>query len=204
MMNRNIKAITDFIFVEDEPQRSDVIMVVGGSHPEAAEAAAELWKQDYAPMIMIGGGVSIKTGRFPGSRSKQDIYNKDYADECEFYTDVLVKNGVPKEVILGENRSSFTKENAIYAKRLADEHGLDIRRAILVCKAFHARRCLLLYQFAFPNTEFYVKTFEGFGINKDNWYLSEYGVKRVLGELKRCGEQIDFKELTAYSGSRCR
>ena len=46
MMNRNIKAITDFIFVEDEPQRSDVIMVVGGSHPEAAETAAELWKQD--------------------------------------------------------------------------------------------------------------------------------------------------------------
>ena len=103
-MNRNIKAITDFIFVEDEPQRSDVIMVVGGSHPEAAETAAELWKQGYAPIIMIGGGVRIKTGRFAGSRSKQDIYNGDYADECEFYTDVLVKNNVPKKVILGENK----------------------------------------------------------------------------------------------------
>lgn len=196
MMNRNIKAITDFIFVEDEPQRSDVIMVVGGSHPEAAETAAELWKQGYAPIIMIGGGVSIKTGKFAGSRSKQDIYNGDYADECEFYTDVLVKNGVPKEVILGENKSSFTKENAIYARKLADENGLDIHKAILICKAFHARRCLLFYQFAFPDTEFYVKTFEGFDVNKDNWHLSEYGAKRVLGELKRCGEQVDFTELT--------
>ena len=130
-MNRNIKAITDFIFVEDEPQRSDVIMVVGGSHPEAAETAAELWKQGYEPIIMIGGGVSIKTGRFAGSRSKQDIYNGDYADECEFYTDVLVKNNVPKKVILGENKSLFTKENAIYARKLVDENGLDIGKVVL-------------------------------------------------------------------------
>ncbi len=66
-MNRIIKAITDFIFVEDTPQKSDVIMVVGGSYPEAAEIAA-----------------------------KQNVYNKNYADECEFYTDVLLKNGVDK------------------------------------------------------------------------------------------------------------
>lgn len=78
LMNRNIKAITDFIFVEDAPQKSDVIMIVGGSYPEAAEIAADLWKQGYADKIMIGGGVSIKTGKFPGSRSKQDIYNKTY------------------------------------------------------------------------------------------------------------------------------
>lgn len=31
--------------------------------------------------------------------------------------------------------------------------------------------------------------------SNNNWYLSEYGAKRVLGELKRCGEQIDFTEL---------
>lgn len=201
-MNRNIKAITDFIFAEDEPQKSDVIMVVGGSYPEAAETAADLWKKGYAPKIMIGGGVSIKTGKFPGSRSKQEMYNKDYADECEFYTDVLVKNGVPQDVILGENKSSFTKENAFYARQLADEYGLNIRKAIIICKAFHARRCLLFYQSSFPNTEFYVKTFDGFGINKDNWYLSEYGVQRVLGELKRCVEQINFDELVEKRNDR--
>lgn len=194
-MNRNIKAITDFVFVEDEPQQSDVIMVVGGSYPEAAEIAADLWKTGYAPKIIVGGGVSIKTGKFPGSRSKQDIYDKNYADECEFYTDVLIKNGVPKDVIFGENKSSFTKENAFYARKLADERGLNICKAILICKSFHARRCLLFYQTAFPDVEFYVKTFNGFDISKDNWYLSKYGIQRVLGELKRCGEQIKYNEL---------
>lgn len=194
-MNRNIKAITDFIFAEDMPQKSDVIMVVGGSYPDAAELAADLWKKGFAPKIMVGGGVSIKTGKFPGSRSKQEIYNKDYADEREFYTDVLLKNGVPENVIFGENKSSFTKENAFYAKSLADEQGFAIKKAILICKAFHARRCLLFYQTEFPNVEFYVNPFSGFGINKDNWYKSEYGMQRVLGELKRCGDQINFEEL---------
>lgn len=194
-MNKIIKAITDFIFVEDTPQKSDSIMVVGGSYPEAAEIAANLWKQGYADKIMIGGGVSIKTGKFPGSRSKQDIYNKSYADECEFYTDVLVKNGVDKNSIYGENKSSFTKENALYARKLAEERNLNVHKAILICKSFHARRCLIFYQLEFPQVEFYVKTFDGFDINKDNWYLSEYGIRRVLGELKRCGEQIKSDEL---------
>ncbi|MCD8390500.1 MAG: YdcF family protein [Firmicutes bacterium] len=193
-MNRNIKAITEFIFVEDIPQKSDVIMVVGGSYPEAAEIAADLWKQGYADTIIIGGGVSKKTGKFLGSRSKREIYSKDYANECEFYTDVLLKNGVDKRAVYGENKSSFTKENAFYARRLADKYCLNIHKAILICKAFHARRCLLFYQTAFPCVEFFVKTFDGFGINKDNWYLSEYGIQRVLGELKRCGEQINADE----------
>lgn len=194
-MNKIIKAITDFIFVEDTPQKSDAIMVVGGSYPEAAEIAADLWKQGYADKIMIGGGVSIKTGKFPGSHSKQDIYNKVYDDEREFYTDVLVKNGVDKNAIYGENKSSFTKENALYARKLAEEQNLTVHKAILICKSFHARRCLMFYQLEFPQVEFYVKTFDGFDINKDNWYLSEYGRQRVLGELKRCGEQIKSDEL---------
>lgn len=198
-MNRIIKAITDFIFVEDALQKSDIIIVVGGSYPEAAEIAADLWKSGYAPKIMIGGGVSIKTGKFPGSRSKQNVYNKDYADECEFYTDILLKNGIDESVIYGENKSSFTKENALYAKKLAEERNLTVSKAILICKSFHSRRCLMLYQTVFPDVEFYVKTFDGFGITKDNWYLSEYGRQRVLGELKRCGEQITPMEFVVLS-----
>jgi len=37
-------------------------MIVGGSHPELAEKAAELWNDGYAPIIFASGGVSVKTG----------------------------------------------------------------------------------------------------------------------------------------------
>ena len=34
-----------------------------------------------------------------------------------------------------------------------------------------------------------VVTFDGFGLSRDNWYQTEYGKERVMGELKRIEEQ---------------
>lgn len=197
-MHDIITDIGDFIFVEDMPEQADAIMVVGGSYPEAAEIAAELWMQGYAPRVFIGGGVSIKTGEFAGVRSKQDIYCKDYRTEFEFYQDVLRINGVPDSAILGEDRSGFTRENALFARQVARDHGIVLRKVLLICKAFHARRCLMFYQAAFPEVEFRVVPFGGFDISKENWYQTEYGIKRVLGELRRCGEQFTPEDICKF------
>jgi uncharacterized SAM-binding protein YcdF (DUF218 family) len=197
-MNKIIEDISDFIFVEDKPEKADAIMVIGGSYPELAEIAAELWKKEYAPIIFIGGGVSIKTGKFPGTKSKKDIYNKEYLTEYDFYKDVLLLNGVKECAIIGENRSSFTRENAICAKQVANEKNIKLNKVLLVCKAFHARRCLMFYKSAFPNVEFLIMPFEGFDISKSNWFMTEYGVQRVLGELSRCGNQFTFLDIENY------
>lgn len=198
-MTRAFQDIGDFIFVEDAPVKSDAIFVVGGSQPEAAELAADLWKQGYAPRICIGGGVSVKTGKFPGPKSKQDIYCKDYATEYEFYQDVLTINDVPEDAIFGEDRSGFTRQNALFAREAVEQSKIPVNTALLVCKAFHARRCLMFYQSAFPAVEFRVVPFAGFDVTRDNWFLSEYGIKRVLGELKRCGDQITPEDIQQFS-----
>lgn len=194
-MHDIIKAIGDFVFVQDEPAQADAIMVVGGSDPETAEIAADLWKQGYAPYVFIGGGVSVKTGKFPGPRSKQEIYCKDYRTEFDFYQDVLRINGVPELAIVGENQSGFTRENAMFARRTAEEYGIVLEKALLICRAFHARRCLMFYQTAFPAVKFRVIPFAGFGITKESWHRSEYGIQRVLGELKRCGAQFTPEDI---------
>ena len=49
----------------------------------------------------------------------------------------------------------------------------------------------MLYRLAFPNTELLVCPIHSFNITKENWYKSENGVKRVLGELARCGNQFE-------------
>ena len=198
-MNDIIKDIGNFIFVEDELKKSDIIFVVGGSHPELGEKAAELWHNGYAPLCFVGGGVSIKAGVFPGPKSKSDIYNKKYKTEFDFFKDVLLTNGVDLQAIIGEKRSSFTRENADFAKSSCDEMGIEVHTAILICKTFHARRSLMFFQSAFPDTTFYVSTVDGFDITKDNWFESEYGVNRVLGELKRCGDQFDFADIRKYA-----
>lgn len=196
MNNRIINDITNFIFVEDKPQKADAIFLPGGSHPEQPEYAVELYHKGYAKWLIPSGGVSVKRDKWPGVRSKADIYNGDYQSDCEFFTDVFVKNGVPADVIVGEDKSGHTRDNAFLSRMAVDEKCVEIKTAIIVCKAFHARRCLMLYQMAFPNTAFYVCPVVCMGITKDDWYKSEQGIDRVLGEFARCGNQFvgDIKE----------
>ena len=60
MMNRIISDISDFIFVSDEPVKSDVIFLPGGTHPAQPEYAAELYHKGYAKYLIPSGGVSVK------------------------------------------------------------------------------------------------------------------------------------------------
>lgn len=177
----NNEQVTDYIFVSDEPSKVDSIFVVGGSLKTAAELAADLYKKSYSKNIIIGGKYSIKRDGFP---------LPEYETEFDFYKDILIKNGVSKEDIYGEAHSEYTKQNAEFAKEVVDENQLKVESAIIVCKSFHARRCLLFYQMYFPNVNFKVVTFDGFDISKNNWYTTEYGRKRVFGELKRIKEQV--------------
>lgn len=196
MNDRIISDITNFIFVDDKPQKVDAIFLPGGSHPEQPEYAAELYKRGFTPIFIVSGGVSVKKQKFDGVKSKADIYNKDYKTDCEFLTDALHINGVPMSAIYGEDKSGHTRDNAFLSRKVVDENGLKVKKALIVCKAFHARRCLMLYQMAFPNTKFYVCPVVCMGITKDNWYKTEQGIDRVLGELARCGNQFigDIKE----------
>ena len=166
MNNRIITDISNYIFVSDEPEKVDAIFLPGGSHPEQPEYAAELYRKGYAKWLIPSGGVSVKRDKWPGVRSKEDIYNGDYQSDCEFFTDVFVKNGVPADAIIGEDKS------------------------------VHARRCLMLYQMAFPDVEIKICPIHCYNITKDNWYKTEQGINRVLGELARCGNQFvgDVKE----------
>jgi uncharacterized SAM-binding protein YcdF (DUF218 family) len=190
MTKRIINDITNFIFVSDKPRKSDIIFLPGGSFPDIPEKAAKLYHEGYAPLLLPSGGVSVKTGKFGGVKSKQEIYDKDYQTDCEFYTDVLLKNGVQQPAVLCEDKSGHTKDNAFFSRKVTDSNGLQIRNAIIVCKSFHARRCLMLYQLAFPDAEILICPVDSYGITRDNWYTFEYGIDRVLGELARCGNQF--------------
>ena len=55
--------------------------------------------------------------------------------------------------------------------------GDTVRNIMIVCKAFHARRCLMLYQMAFPYVDIIVCPVLCYNITKDNWYKKETGIK---------------------------
>lgn len=196
MNHRIISDISNFIFVADKPEKVDAIFLPGGSHPEQPEYAAGLYHQGYAKWLIPSGGVSVKRDKWPGVRSKADLYSGDYQSDCEFFTDVFLKNGVPASAIIGEDQSRHTRDNAFFSRKVVDKADIEIKTALIVCKAFHARRCLMLYQMAFPEVDIKVCPVHCYNITKDNWFKSEAGIDRVLGELARCGNQFvgDIKQ----------
>jgi len=185
-----IDDITEFIFINNEPQKVDVIFVPGGSYPEIAQKATILWKEEYSPLILPSGRYSIKLGQFTGPMSKEDVYTGEYVTEWEFLKDVLIKNGVREDAILKEDEATNTYQNAIYTKKITDGLRLNIKKAIICCQSFHARRCLMYYQLLYPQTQFVICATDTQGINKRNWCTTDNGINKVMGELARCGYQF--------------
>lgn len=180
---------TEFIFLEDEPQKSDVIFVPGNGYPQMAERAAVLWKQGYAAWVIPSGRYSILTGKFAGVQAEKELYTLDYETEWEFLRDVLVKNGVSREAVLREDQATYTYQNAIYSRKITDEKGILVKRGIICCKAQHARRCRMYYQLLYPESELLICPSD-VGINRKNWFRTPDGIEEVLGEVERCGKQF--------------
>ena len=187
---KTIDDITNFIFLESNPEKADIIFIPGGAYAELAESAAELLRNEYAPLVLPSGKYSVKRGYFPSPLSKADKYTGTYNTEWDFLKDVLIKNGVDENRILREDNAEFTYENAFKSREITDKLNLNINSAIICCKSFHARRCYMYYKWAYPNTKIIICPSEVQGINRNNWFTTEIGVERVMGELTRCGSQL--------------
>lgn len=185
MYDEFLNQAEDFIFVEDKPERADIIFVPGNGYPQMAERAAALYKEGYAPYILPSGHYSIVTGEFSGVLAKEELYCGNYGTEFEFLKDVLRKNGVPENAILKEDLATFTYENAKYSRKVTDQAGLQIKTAILCCKTYHARRSLMYYQLLYPETRFLVCPSCADGIDRNTWRDTLEGRKSVTGEISR-------------------
>ncbi len=190
MNDKFLNQITEFIFVEDKPKKSDMIFIPGSGFPQLAEEAANLYHQGLAPYILPSGRYSVLNGRFAGVQEKKELYDGEYETEWEFLKEALKKNQVPEEHILKEDQATYTYENAIYSRKVTDSMGMEIKKAILCCKPYHARRSLLYYQLLYPDTEFYVCPIQDSDVKRENWYLTEKGIRLVFGEVQRIGEQF--------------
>ncbi len=195
-----IKDTTEYIFLENTPCVSDVIFLPGSSNPLLPKHAAVLYNSGFAPYVIPSGKYSITKGRYVPSLSGFDTDGIMYDTECDMYTDVLLKNGVPCDAIIGEYEAQYTYQNAFFTKKLCEEKGIRTNRAILVCHAFHARRAYTYYKWAFPECDICVCPVVTSEISRDNWYKTEKGRKRVMGELSRLGEQMD--EYAEYANSK--
>lgn len=119
--------------VDSPHTKADAIVVLGGESQARPVAAARLFHEGVAPIVMITGRGDLPTNR-----------------------KVLLQAGVPEERILLETTSSTTLENAEFSAPVLRNAG--IRRAVLVTSSFHARRALATFQQRIPEVDFSVAT----------------------------------------------
>lgn len=175
-MTHTTKAITEFVFAETPlAPAADVILVPGARRQYQMHKAAELYHQGYAPLIVPSGGSNPHLP--PHETEWQHLYQTG------------VDRGVPAGAILCEDRATNTFENARFSREVLDECGIEVRRAILVCKAFHARRALLTYATEFPpDVEFMVcPTLDHRQICRDTWHTNTRHTEIVMGEVAKIG-----------------
>jgi len=186
-----IQAMNDFVFVHHAPQPADILFVPGANQPEHALHAAALYHEGYAPLVLPSGRFAKHCGQFAGvPEAYRQTYPEAYDTEWAFLRAVLLRSGVPDSAILREDQATFTWDNARCSRQVTDAHGLVIRRALLCCKPFHARRALLYYQAAFPEAEIRVCPAELPGFMPEDWFLTAAGREAVMGELQRLGSQV--------------
>ena len=180
---KQIQEITDYIFLEDRLERADAIFIPGCARPEHTEEAARVYKEGYAPLLLPSGGYTKVQGSFQG-----------VSKEGQKYGTVLLQNGVPASAILKECEATYTLENAEKTKLLLQKRGIHLKKAILCCKAHHARRSFLYYSMVFPEVEILIHPVVVDHISSEDWYKTEEGRKIVLGEFSRVGQQLLMME----------
>ena len=188
MNQRAIRDITDFIFMEDTPQKSDIIFIPGTSQSAVSETAAQLYCAGWAKYVLPSGMYSGKRGSFASEKIDKARYAGEYATDWAYCRHILLANGVPESAILREDRSTHTGENAEFSAIVLKEAGIKAEKAILCCQAFHARRAFMTYAKYFPDTEILVVPTETQGIRKEDWFNQEKSYRRVMSEVYKCGE----------------
>lgn len=172
-MKDNIKAITDFIFIEDKIEKSDLILVPGTFRIEIVNKALELYNQGYSKYILTTGGIQNETG----------------VSESQFQKQYLIDNGVPIENIFNESKSTNTKENAIYAKEVLDIEKIQYEKIILISKTYHSRRILKTFKNTFTDSNINIATVvDDRNITKDNWFTDNQKTAKVMEEIQKIGE----------------
>ena len=174
-MTDYIDMITEFVFMETPISRADIILIPGGSYPKIMEKAALLYHKGFASKILPSGGANHRV---------------DTSSEWEFLRRTGIELGIPEEVILKEDRAKHTMENAELSWQVIKSHGLHVDKAIIVCKAFHARRAYMTYRLVFPDKiEFMVAPIVDIrDIRKDNWFTSDEKIRKVMSEVEKIGK----------------
>jgi uncharacterized SAM-binding protein YcdF (DUF218 family) len=169
-----------FLAREDPLQKADAIFVFSGTLVERPFEAAELFREGYAPRVVVTRATIDQATFQLGKRGIR------VPTEYDLNREVLLKVGVPAEVLV---TPSFIHDNTGEEARTLRELALahQWRRVILVSSKYHLRRLTLASRRALRGTNVEVIA-RGSRYDEsvpDRWWTSRRDIRWVVSEVPK-------------------
>ncbi len=187
--------VWDYMRLVHPAAPADAILTLGSFDPQAAVHAASLWRAGLARVVIMSGGIAHRGGLLDTGWDRP---------EAEVFADVAVREGVPREKILIEDRAQNTGENFIFGKAIAARAGLHPEQLLVVAKPYMTRRGFATGRKVWPEVELSMQCEP---IDMEAYFVREPDPERALlamiGDLHRIvvypvlGFQIEQKRSDA-------
>ena len=124
----DLQILWNYMRLDMAVEPADCILGFGCINDHIALRCAQLYRDGIAPRVLFTGGLGRNTlGRWTQS-------------EAERFAAIAMEEGVPREAILLENRSTNSAENILFTKAILEQAGLGSGRLLCVHKPFMERR----------------------------------------------------------------
>ena len=167
------KTIYDFLAESPElPEQADLILAAGTQDLRVADHAAALYLKGLAPLIVCSGGFGKVTAK---------VFAQP---EAELFAERCIANGVPRDAIVMEDRSTNTGENFRFSKELCAD--LPVSVGIIACKPYMARRAWATGTRQWPEVRWYASGMPiGFEDYPTESITREDAIQLMVGDLQR-------------------
>lgn len=167
----------DYHHTNHELKKSDCILALGSHDLRVSERAAQLYLDEWAPLLIFSGGLGRLTA---GAWIKP---------EAERFAEIAISMGVPQHAILIENASTNTGENILFTQQLLLQKNLNPHSFIVVQKPYMERRSLATFTKHWPDKEVLVTSPQ---VSFLNYATEEIPLEKVInimaGDLQRIRE----------------
>ena len=164
---------------QDELAHADLIMVLAGERIERWLEAVDLYKEGWAPRIVLS----------PGPAGRLDVVLQargvSYPREGDLARDAMVALGVPVDAVtvLPDGVDNTAQEAAALRQR----SGPELRRVIVVTSSYHTRRTQFAFRRAFHGTPvtILVRGSRYSQANPARWWQRRADIRFVMSELPK-------------------
>ena len=167
-----------FLVSEDPLEKADALYVLGGARADRWLEAADLYREGYAPRIILSSGGPDGGEEFLQARGIR------IPSEADIARQVLLQIGIPLEVIaLTDRPHDNTSEESMSLSRLVEQERW--RAVIVVTSKYHTRRTRLEVKRLFPDSpvKIIIRGSRYDRYDADGWWWSRQDQRNTLLEV---------------------